>query len=650
MYHLKLQCMKKIGILILFFQFVGLCLLKAEVKVAGLFGNNMVLQRERPVKIWGQADKNEMVEVSFKEQTLKTRANRKGEWQVTLAPMSHGGPYSLEVKGKNNTIRYDNILVGDVWLCSGQSNMEWVVSLAGNAQQEIEDADYPMMRSLNVPKSLHVIPQQETQGSWDVCSPSTVGNFSAVAYFYARELYRKLGIPIGIINSSWGGTVIEAWISPDVYEALPADVQRPEDTGMLESIRKYMKANKGKTMKDYQEAVAVDKGMTGKWYAEATDVSSWDEMQIPQEWGTTPLAAVDGHVWFRLDFTLPEANAGKPAVLHLGRIDDNDISWVNGKEVGYTNGYGEERIYNIPAGLLKAGKNSVTVRVTDDMGPGGFIGEAKDVYLEIGAQNVSLAGKWKYNPSLVNESFHKASLSPNTIHSSLYNSMIHPFTQFPIKGAIWYQGESNTDMPVAYQTLFPTLINDWRDKWGYEFPFYWVQLANFMEKDLVPVESGWSGVRDAQQMTLSLPQTGQAVIIDIGEAGNIHPANKQEVGRRLALNAFNKTYGYRDVIFSGPTVASIEKKGDKVLLTFDTHGSALDVKNKYGFIEGFTLAGADGKYEWAKAWIDNGKVVVWSEKVPAPAFIRYGWGNNPDVNLFNKEGLPASPFSTAIGK
>lgn len=621
--------------------------LKAEVRTSGVFGDNMVLQRDEPVKVWGWADRGESVKVKFNGKEYKTRAARNGGWQVTLMPMSFGGPYSLSIEGKSNKIEYTNILIGEVWLCSGQSNMEWPVSMAANAQQEIDSADYPMIRLLGVSKKMNVVPQDDLQADWKVCSPSSVGDFSAVGYYYACELYHKLGVPVGIINSSRGGTDIETWTSRDSYEALPVAVRRQYDPEFLTNIEKCIKEST-KGLDGYLEAMAKDRGLIEKWQDEYVDVSSWNEMQMPQEWSSTPLAHVDGLVWFRFECMVPEVAVGKPATLYLGRIDDNDIAWVNSHEVGRTSGYNQSRAYQVPAGTLKAGRNVIAVRVTDNMGPGGFIGQPRDLYLEMGVNDlkIPLDGTWNYCASVVNSDFYKVDIGPNSLHSLLYNAMIHPFTKFRIKGVVWYQGESNSEKALAYQTLFPNLINNWRSKWDYEFPFYWVQLANFMAKDEMPTESSWAELREAQTKTLSVPKTGQAVITDIGDAGDIHPRNKQEVGRRLALIALNKSYGVDDLIYSGPTFFSMERVDDKVLITFDTHGSELVIVSKYGYIEGFSIAGADNKFVWARACLDDGKVIVWSDQVKDPVTVRYSWGNNPDVNLFNKVGLPAVPFRT----
>lgn len=640
--------MRKVILLTMLVFLAGFSRIQADVRLAGVFGDNMVIQRDHSVKVWGWADRNEPVKVIFQDQEHKTHANRNGAWSVTLQPLKAGGPYSLQVKGKRNMVEYQNILVGEVWLCSGQSNMVWPVSLSGNPQEEIAAADHSYIRELNVTKKVHWIPQADIEGQWKVCSPETVADFSALAYYYARELYRKLGVPIGIINSSWGATDIETWISAPTYENLPATVTNPYDPALIASLDKYLSDNSG-NLDGYLETMSRDRGLDEKWFKENTDDAAWNQMELPQKWAETPLANVDGFVWFRYAVTLPASAEGVPASLSLGQIDDADITWINGVEVGRLNGYNHSRVYPVPAGVLKAGRNVITIRVEDELAMGGFMSSVEAFFLEIpGSETlkVSLAGSWKYFPTVVNADYFGTRLEPNSLYSLLYNAMINPLKDFRIRGAIWYQGESNTARAYAYRTLFPSLIQDWREQWGYEFPFYWVQLANYMEKEKEPANSAWAELREAQTMALSLPQTGQAVTIDIGEAYDIHPKNKQDAAKRLAFNAFHGAYGMKEVVFSGPTYSSMQKQGNKIVLTFDLYGSMLNIRSKYGYIEGFAIAGADQQFFWAKAELQGAKVVVWSDQVGDPVAVRFAWGNNPDVSLYNQVGLPVVPFRT----
>ncbi|MDR2948493.1 MAG: 9-O-acetylesterase [Prevotella sp.] len=618
--------------------------LHAEVKLPRIFSDNMVLQRDKPIKIWGWADKNETVEVSFINQTKKVKADKNGNWILLLDPVAYGGPYTMEVKGKNNKISFDNILVGEVWLCSGQSNMEWTVENIMNATTEIREANHPQIRTFNVDKDISTKPKDELNGAWQVCSPHTVANFSAVAYFFARKLNKELNMPVGIINSSWGGTDIETWTSADAFSKLPQQFRERYKSIDITNFDLQAKDNEISRAK-YVEAMNNDPGLSGNWYEPSTNISDWQKMQIPQLWENV-LGNVDGIIWFRYNLTLPKEDEGKAATIQLGPIDDNDITWINGIKVGETAGYATNRVYEIPANVLKAGENTIIIKVTDYSGGGGIYGKADDIYLRTQNGEYPLAGEWLYKEAVTNKMFNYIDMSPNMYYSLLYNAMINPITQLSIKGAIWYQGENNASQAYNYRTLFPTMINNWREKWGYEFPFYWVQLANFMAKDNTPKDSEWAELREAQTMTLSLPQTGQAVITDIGDADDIHPRNKQDVGLRLALIALNKDYGKTDIVYSGPTFKAMNIEGKKAIIEYNNIGQGLSVNNKYGYIEGFAIAGADQNFEWAKAYLDGNKVVVYSDKVANPVAVRYSWSNNPDVNLFNKEGLPATPFRT----
>lgn len=622
--------------------------LQAEVRLPHIFSDNMILQRDKVLKIWGWADKNEKVKIEILGQIKNAKTDKSGYWYVNLDPIPYGGPYQMKIQGANNTITLNNILIGDIWLCSGQSNMEMPVNGWGqvyNYEKEIKDADYPLIRAFNVEKAMSMTPNSDFEGKWQVCSPETVSNFSATAYFFARKLNRELNIPIGIINSSWGGTDIETWISSDSFNKLPDNFKERYTDMKGIDLAKFAQENKSKK-KDYLTALANDPGIKEEWFKPSYATTNWKKMQIPQEWGQTELASIDGIVWFRYNFTLPETAIGKAATIHLGPVDDDDVSWINGTKIGETVGYGIPRIYDIEKGVLKGGINTLTVKVVDHSGGGGLFGLPEDLYVEVNGAKYPLAGEWEYQPSVTNKEFGYIDFSPNAYPSLLYNAMINPITPLSIKGAIWYQGENNANAAYNYRTLFPTLINDWRGKWGYQFPFYWVQLANYMAKDTQPEDSKWAELREAQAMTLSLPNTGQAVITDIGDGADIHPRNKQDVGLRLALIALNKDYGKSDIVYSGPTFKKMEISGDKAIIYFDNIGKGLSVKSKYGYIEGFAIAGADNKFVWAKAYLDGDKVIVTSDKITNPAAVRYSWSNNPDVNLFNSEELPAAPFRT----
>ncbi len=618
----------------------------ADVKPAPIFGDGMVLQRDVPVKVWGMADKNEKVTIAFNGQRTSVKADKNGKWSAALKPMQAGGPYAMSIEGRSSKMTFTNVLIGEVWLCSGQSNMEWPVKSSANAAQEIAAANYPFIRCFTVEKNMSPVPLDSFSGSWAVCSPATAGDFTAVGYFFARDLWNELQVPIGIINSSWGGTDVETWTSADSYEALDSSVRR--NYGQTSELLKQMSSPEGIEMKKKFDADFVnDPALAAKWYENPDDPSAWQVMDIPQEWGSTPLAKDDGHVWFRREFTLPDNAGDEVSMLSLGLIDDNDITWVNGVEVGRTVGCDIQRKYTVGKGILHGGVNTITVRVTDTGGGGGLCASPENMWIGAGRTVYPLTGKWSYKPSVTTTAYGIIQRNPNMYYSLLYNAMINPMVGFRIKGAVWYQGENNANDAYAYRTLFPAMIDDWRGKWGYEFPFYWVQLANFMAEAPVPRESAWAELREAQSMTLALSQTGQAVTIDIGDPADIHPRNKQDVGHRLALNALAKDYGRNDIVWSGPTYASFVTDGNKVVLTLDTYGSQLAVHNKYGYVEGFAVAGPDRVFHWAMAWIEDGnKVVVFSDHVDEPVAVRYAWSDDPQANLFNTEGLPAEPFRT----
>jgi len=621
--------------------------LNAAVRLPHLFSDHMVVQRDRPVRVWGWADRNETVEVCFGHQTKKAKADKYGNWMLSLDKMPFGGPYIMEIKGRSNHFSLKDIYVGDVWLCSGQSNMEMPVHGWGsvdNYQEEIKNAEYPLIRAFNVSKGMDVKPKSDCDGSWVVCSPQSVADFSAVAYFFARKLNKELNIPIGIINSSWGGTEIESWIATDAYQNLPGRFKEKYEDLKMTDFDLFVKENES-NKELYQAAMENDPGINEKWYNPSTDISSWAKMQVPQAWENV-LGNVDGIVWFRRTFTLPKEDKGDNATIQLGPIDDDDVLWVNGVKVGETRGYATNRLYDIPSGLLKEGENTIVVKISDYSGGGGMYGNADDLYVKTAKGQYALAGEWFYQPSVTNKAFNYVNVSPNMYYGLLYNAMINPLIQFSVKGVIWYQGESNVAEAYDYRTLFPAMINAWRAKWGYELPFYWVQLANYMAKDKKPQKSQWAELREAQTMALSLPQTGQAVITDIGDGDNLHPRNKQGVGLRLALIALYNTYGMKNIVSSGPVFKSMEIVGNKICIEYDHVGQGLFVNNKYGYIEGFAVAGAGRQFEWAQAYLDGDRVVVSSSCVAHPVAVRYSWSDNPDVNLFNKNGLPAAPFRT----
>lgn len=623
----------------------------AEVKLPKVISDNMVLQRNQQVKIWGWADAKEKVSVRFNGQTVVAKAGKDGKWLVSLSPMDAGGPFEMVIKGKN-TLTLENILIGDVWICSGQSNMEWRLVNSNNAEEEIAGALYPQIRLFEVPHNIQMKPVEDIPGGkWQECSPATIPDFSAVAYFFGREIYNELKVPIGLISTNWGGTNVETWTSPEMA-ALDPDLKP-----VVEAMKEINVDAMNEKLEEERMALIASFGplevgiVKGDpiWAKENIDMTNWKTAEVPGLWENSGLAGFDGVVWYRKSFTLSEEQAANPVVLNLGPIDDSDKTWVNGIEVGSNeNAYDADRIYTIKSGVLRTGQNTISVRVEDTGGGGGFWGDPEDMYLKTSEGKVSLAGTWKFRVSAVAHSFNKPmAISPNSKPSLLYNGMINPLINYSVTGAIWYQGEANANNAYKYRTRFPNLIKDWRNKWNnQELGFYFVQLANFMQPKAEPVESAWAELREAQTMTLSLPKTGMAVIIDIGEAANIHPRNKQDVGKRLALAALHDTYG-KDLVYSGPVLKNMEVKDNSVVLEFDPMGSELVVRDKYGYVKGFALAGEDRIFHWAAGFQDGNIIYLRSPEVNHPLAVRYAWADNPDdVNIYNAEGLPAGPFRT----
>ncbi len=634
----------------------------ATVRLPALVGSHMVLQRERPVPVWGWAAPGEQVRVTFRGKTYAASTpDASGRWQATLPATPAGGPYELTVQGQN-TIALTDVLVGDVWLASGQSNMQMPVKdrpggyqPVQQADQEIAAANWPRIRFFTVTQTVAYRPQAEVAGTgWQVCSPATVAQLSAVAYFFGRNVHQQYKVPVGLLVSSWGGTPAEAWTSADGLQALPVFAPQVADFARrTTNLNDDQRAYEAQQRELLRNARTYDRGyLPGgqTWASPAVDARAWPTLPLPGIWESTPgLANYDGVMWLRKEIDLPADLASQPLTLTLGKIDDADSTFINGVRVGYGNGYDQLRRYPIPAGVLRPGRNVIAVRVVDTGGGGGITGEPKDLLLAPanGTSGLSLAGSWQYQPGFDPQVLPVPPVpgSGQNAPTTLYNGMIAPLQPFALKGVIWYQGESNADRAEQYRTLFPALIADWRQKWQAELPFLFVQLASFMPAQPTPTESAWAELREAQALTLQVPGTGMATAIDIGEAADIHPHNKQEVGRRLALAARRVAYGDKKVVANGPTYASMAVAGNAIRLKFNQPGAELAVKNGPA-LQGFAVAGADHKFYWATARLDGKEVVVQSPDVPQPVAVRYDWADNPNGNLVNKEGLPAVPFRT----
>ncbi len=623
-----------------------------NIQLITLFNDHMVLQRDQEVPVWGKANAGGIVTVEIKDQRKQTQVKEDGSWMVRLAPLSAGGPYQLRVIGAD-TIRFNDVMVGEVWVCSGQSNME--MPLAGwgqvlNYEQEIRDALYPDIRLFQVKHTISRTPLDTINcPGWSACGPETIPQFSAVAYFFGRELYKTLAVPIGLVHTSWGGTLAEAWTSEASLNTMP---YFQEQIAQMDSTHIRSQAEYDSIMANRKAQVAAgDSGFQdGRpvWNEMSCDRSQWRTMNLPTRWEKAGYPKLDGVVWFSKEFTLPRSMQRSPLTLHLGPINDNDVTWVNGVAVGGLQDANAVRTYPIPAAAIQQGVNRIVVRVEDIGGTGGIWGEAKQMYLESNeGEKISLAGAWRYKIGFDTNVLGPEPLSPNNPNRPmvLYNAMLRPLMPFAIRGAIWYQGESNASRAFQYRTLFPLMIQDWRKNWGQgDFPFLFVQLANFMKEQTEPTDDSWAELREAQLMTLSLPNTGMALAIDIGDAQDIHPKNKQEVGRRLALNALKLVYD-KPVEHSGPLYRSMTPEGNSIRLHFNHTAGGLTAKNGR-MLQGFTLAGEDRKFVWADARIEGETVVVSHPRIHQPMAVRYAWAANPIGNLYNQAGLPASPFRT----
>jgi sialate O-acetylesterase len=644
----------------------------ADVRLPAVFTDHAVLQQGIPVPVWGWAEPGETVTVTFAGQTKTAAAGPDGRWMVRLEPLKSGAaPRDLVVAGRSARVTVKDVLVGEVWICSGQSNMERQVRAAANGLEETQAADYPEMRLFTVAREPAEEPRRDCRGHWVACEPLTAGRFSAVGYFFGRHLHRELKVPVGLIANAWSGMAIEPYIPRSALESLPPMAQyfdglKPHAADYLakreelervyeQGVRKY-----GADWAAYLKAIDdQDAGLAGRWQDPATDVSGWATLEAPGAWETGALPRFDGVVWLRRDVEVPASWAGRDLLLELGPADDVDTTWFNGDKVG---GLGYEdawawtvpRRYPVAGRLVRAGRAAIVVRITDLHGEGGLVGLDRQMRLgpapDGKGEAIPLAGPWKYKvgwtarqrpPRQPAPPAHPAARGP----ASLYNGMVHPLAPYGIAGAIWYQGESNAGRPAEYRALLPMLIKSWRAAWGQgDFPFLIVQLPNLGRPPAQPAEGGWAWLREAQLMALSEPKTGLAVTIDVGDAGNLHPPNKQDVGLRLALAALHVTYG-RDLVFSGPIYDSMNVEGSKIRLRFRQTDGGLEARG--GPLKQFAVAGQDRRFVWAEARIEGETVLVSSDAVTEPVAVRYAWADNPaGCNLYNKEGLPASPFRT----
>ncbi len=649
--------MKKLSIqLLLIFLAVGITH-GASLQIPKILGDHMVLQQKAFAKIWGWAEPAQLVKIttSWNEITYSTVTDQQGNWEVTVSTGIAGGPYTVAVQA-DSTIVLEDILLGEVWICSGQSNMAWPLSRAETAGEEIPLSDYPGIRLFTVEKNIATRPNEDLNGSWEVCNPETTASFSAVGYFFGKMLHQELGVPVGLVNTSWGGTPSESWTSREtlssfgdfdrqlekLYEASDVEMERArrEQVQMETMIKKQQ---------DFENRENI--GFNEGWMNIEFDDSVWDNMACPAEWSSIEdIGMLEGVVWMRTGITIPDEWIGKPLTLELGPVDEMDITYINGVEVGTSrkiDNWNTPRVYQVPASLVTSGELQLAIRIVNTHAQGGIFGKPEQLKI-YPAENsdetpVMLEESWKYRVAYRFPEIHMIFNSHTP--SVLYNGMLYPLKNMAIKGAIWYQGESNAGRAIQYRTIFPGMIEDWRATWRQgDFSFYFVQLAPYnYNQEYISAE-----LREAQLLTLSeVKHTGMAVTMDIGNPDDIHPTNKRDVGRRLALWALAKDYA-KDVVYSGPLYREQTIEDGKIRIHFNCTGSGLEAKG--GPLTHFEIAGSDQVYHPAKAVINGETIVVSSPEVSSPLAVRYGWSNTAEPNLFNAEGLPASSFCSDTWK
>ena len=640
-----------------------------------IFSDNMVLQQKVKAPLWGKTIPGKIVFIQAGwGQTAKTKVKNDSLWSAKIQTPKAGGPYQIKIKIGDSSFTFKNVLVGEVWICSGQSNMEMPMEgwppadTIFGAQNEIKNGQNFNIHFFSVTRAYSNKPQFNCTGEWIPSSPEAVAKFSATGFFFGKKLEKELKVPIGLINTSWGGTAVESWMSKRYlgfakeYEELLKKI----DESDLELKKLY----------DWLERFPIidvtGKDIVNKWeghnFKDADcsttlfNDSKWKDMTLPTLWESTEFGNFDGVVWFRKKIEIPQSWLHKDLVVELGPIDDMDATFVNGKKIGAYEIDGQwqtERIYDVPKELVNDSIVFLAVRVIDNQGGGGIYGikEKLNIHLKNSEEKISLTGNWKYLPvaeyrsgkffvfGSANEEFFTrpvitVDLSAYT-PTTLYNAMIAPLIPYSIKGVIWYQGESNTDKPDLYKLLFPKMIENWRADWKEgSFPFYFAQISPFKYGDKTESQR----LREAQLFTLSVPNTGMAVTLDIGNPDNVHPGNKKDVGERLAFWALAKNY-HKKVFYSGPLYKSKKVSNDKITLSFEHADGGLFIKEINGE-SNFLIAGEDKQFKKATVKVEKNKLVLSNPAIKKPVAVRYAWSNAEEATLFNKKNLPASSFRT----
>ncbi|MBK6932278.1 MAG: sialate O-acetylesterase [Saprospirales bacterium] len=622
----------------------------SQLEIAGIFSSHMVLQQRAQVPVWGRTAPGKAVHVRcswLPEQLFSGEADAGGRWSVVIStPAGSLIPQQLEVSDGTEKIDLLDVLIGEVWLCSGQSNMEWPLEGSNYSPEQTRAAAYPHIRHIRIRAAVGLVPIDTVDaGPWQVCSDATAGHFTAVGYFFARDLADQYGVPVGLVNSSWGGSQVESWISSagmaqsDLFKTYMDHFPKTWEEADARSLSKI------RTLLFGAGGQPPDAATESAYLQPDFDVSGWKPISPTYAWDWQQMWAFRGSGHMVLDLELPGQAALAAASLHLGQGDGPAELYFNGVKIWSGKNTGAQEIA-VPASVLKPGKNRLLLRqmlgTPGDWVEMGMRGAPGDYWLKTVAGRIPLASNWRAMPAF-SEPFYFIH-SSNNLGTAIYNAMIHPITRFPIKGVIWYQGESNAIRAHEYRQAFPLLIRDWRRAWGVEFPFLFVQLANWeASKGNSNTGSEWAELREAQTLALGLPRTGMAVAVDIGESNDIHPKNKHDVGKRLAREARRVAYG-EPIGPGSPANPTVRFLGNAVEVRFQD-AEPLVVRDKYGYVHGFEVAGEDRVFHYAKAEAVGATVLVQAAAVPHPVAVRYAWADDPnDVNLFTVEGFPIAPF------
>lgn len=617
-----------------------------------LFSDGMVIQQDQDVLIWGWAEAGTVVNVQLAAQSVHSKAGKDGKWQARLLPIASGNIYRLHISSNVEQVTISDVQIGEVWLCSGQSNMFWPVVDSDNAALALANADNPSLRLFNVDRHYATTEQSKFASyiPWKKANADTIRNFSAVCYYFGKKLQQELNVPVGLIHASWGGTKVEAWTD---YKTLQG---QKSFTKQLSHLDKYIE-EPDKILENFKKQKITwlqqnDLGSlsNNRWSAFDLKMNDWQVMNIPGNWEAKELPHFDGIVWFRKSVFLNENESKSSYKLSLGKIDDEDVTWVNGVQIGASDGWDIQRLYKLPKGILKEGENVIAVRVFDKSGKGGFYSSADELFLinNTTSQRTSIAGDWNYKIGAISSDMtaQPQGLNKNTA-TVLYNAMIAPILPYQMRGAVWYQGESNESKPDLYQNQLTDMIKNWRERFEAPLAFHIVQLANYIPKKAIRKIKAWPKLREAQRLVAKQdPLVGIVSTIDIGNPNDIHPTNKLDVGKRLARSALNITYG-KDIVPTGPEPIGAKKRLGNIVINYNNIAEAL-MLSKGDTLSGFEACTAVEICIHVRAHIDGKQVILTTDIPEKITSIKYGWADNPTINLINSLGLAAIPFNIKV--